>query len=101
VIQVFSPLSSAVMSLMQQTYSILKASFFSYFLIDIISFWTLSLMYSFLNLPTVPLFSKYFFEKMEKILFKLDSILEFVFKMNPGLSTTLDFSSIGGRELID
>jgi hypothetical protein len=45
---------------MQQAYSVLKVSFFSYFLIDIISFWNLSLMYNFLNLPTVPLFSKYF-----------------------------------------
>jgi hypothetical protein len=55
-----TPVSSAVMVVMQQAYSVLKVSFFSYFLIDIISFWNLSLMYNFLNLPTVPLFSKYF-----------------------------------------
>jgi hypothetical protein len=59
-IQVISPVASAVMTVMQQAYSVLKVSFFSYFLIDIISFWNLSLMYNFLNLPTVPLFSKYF-----------------------------------------
>ena len=85
------------MTVMQQAYSVLKVSFFSYFLIDIISFWNLSLMYNFLNLPTVPLFSKYFLEKLEKIMFKLDSIVEWVGTKIPSMKNLQNLDDIGGR----
>ena len=88
------------MGLVQKIYTILKASFFSYFLLDIISFWNLSLMYNFLNISTVPLFSKYFLEKLERIIFKLNSIVEWAASRIPGLKDRLSFDEISSRELI-
>ena len=91
------PLAENLMSSAFNIYMSLKSCFVSYFLTDIISFWNLSLMYNLLNISTVPLFLKYFFENLSYQFFNLNSIIEWIGTKIPNFQEKLDFSSTLGE----
>ena len=66
--------SEAILSITEKVYLVLKSCVASYFLINIINFWNLSLMYNVLNISTVPAFSKHFLEKLTFLFFNLNSL---------------------------
>lgn len=52
------PISSALIDGVNKCYSMLKVTFCSYFLMNIVNFYTLTLMYNFLGLHSQPIYSR-------------------------------------------
>jgi hypothetical protein len=75
----------------------LKTTFASYFLINIINFWNLSLMYNVLSISTIPAFSKSFLEKLTFLFFNLNSLIEWGEENLQGMKGRFDFTQIDGR----
>lgn len=74
----FSSVSKSLLENSKKIYQILKGNFFSYFLMNIINFWNLSLMYNLLNISIAPMFSKLSLHELTVIFFDLNSILEWL-----------------------
>lgn len=89
--------SEVIMTWTEKIYAVLKTTVASYFLINIINFWNLSLMYNVLNISTIPAFSKNFLEKLTFLFFNLNSLIEWAQANIPSLKDKLDFTQIDGR----
>ena len=76
VIKTMYAVSEAIMGNMEQAYFVLKGCVASYFLINIINFWNLSLMYNVLKISTVPAFTKNFLQKLTYLFYNLNSLTE-------------------------
>ena len=57
---------------------LLKSSFCSYFFVSLLSFWNISLLFNFLQIPFKPQFAYIFLELLALIFYKLNSLLQFV-----------------------
>ena len=57
---------------------VLKSTFSSYFLVSMLSFWNISLLFNFLELPLKPGFATDFLEALALMFYKLSGFLEWV-----------------------
>lgn len=89
--------SETLVSWTEKVYTMLKTTFASYFLINIINFWNLSLMYNVLSISTIPAFSKSFLEKLTFLFFNLNSLIEWGEENLQGMKGRFDFTQIDGR----
>jgi hypothetical protein len=89
--------SETLVSWTEKVYTMLKTTFASYFLINIINFWNLSLMYNVLSISTIPAFSKNFLEKLTFLFFNLNSLIEWGEENLQGMKGRFDFTQIDGR----
>lgn len=62
-------------------------------MVNLLNFLTLTLLYNYLNIPSQPSFSHNFLEKLSKILFLQNDLVEMVAKIvsDPQLQSRLDF----------
>lgn len=58
IVNTIDPISSTIIDGVTKIYSMLKLSLCTYFVMNMISFYTLTLMYNFLGLPAQPNFSR-------------------------------------------
>lgn len=89
--------SETLVSWTEKVYTMLKTTFASYFLINIINFWNLSLMYNVLSISTIPAFSKNFLERLTFLFFNLNSLIEWGEENLQGMKGRFDFTQIDGR----
>ena len=89
--------SETLVSWTEKVYTMLKTTFASYFLINIINFWNLSLMYNVLSISTIPAFSKNFLERLTFLFFNLNSLIEWGEENLSGMKGRFDFTQIDGR----
>lgn len=87
------PVSQSALSVIITGYNYLRNLFFSYFVVNLLNFLTLTLLYNYLNIPSQPSFSHNFLEKLSKILFLQNDLVEMVAKIvsDPQLQSRLDF----------
>lgn len=78
VTKTIDPISSALIDGVNKCYSMLKVTFCSYFLMNIVNFYTLTLMYNFLGLPAQPIFSRIALEKLSQIFYKRNSLFSYI-----------------------
>lgn len=77
-VNTIDPISSALIDGVTKFYTILKLSFCSYFVINMINFYSLTLMYNFLGLASQPIFSRIALEKLSQIFYKRNSLISFL-----------------------
>ena len=75
----------------------------SYFIMNLVDFWNLTLMYSFLFLPRVPTFLRNFMEELVNIFFINTSLSNEIKKIlkNDEENSFLDFMLLSSIEKID
>ena len=97
-----NPLSKTMVKIVYQAYVILNSSGCSYFVLSLISFWNLSLMYSFLMVSSLPGFTLSFITQLLTILYSRVSIKSTIYrilKLNTN-ENTLDINIIDPNEKI-
>ena len=88
-----TPLAEKITQLIKNINTILRSIFCSYFLISLISFWNISLLFNFINVPAVPVFAGNFLEMLCLIMYKQNTLLDWiaeVFRLKEGF---FDFES--------
>ena len=75
------PISTAILDVIVTGYNFLRTFFFSYFVVNLLNFFTLTLMYNYLNVPTQPSFSHNFMEKLANILYLQNTLTGSLQKM--------------------
>lgn len=88
------------MEYMRKAYLVLKSCVASYFLVNIINFWNLSLMYNVLNVSTIPAFTKNFLQKLTFLFYNLNSLAEWAQENIIGFKDVVNFDNFNGREFI-
>ena len=74
VVETIDPISNFLIDGVTKSYSLLKLTFCSYFVINIINFYSLTLLYNFLGLSGQPIFSRIALEKLSSIFYKRNSL---------------------------
>lgn len=74
VVETIDPVSNSLIDGVTKSYSLLKLTFCSYFVINIINFYSLTLLYNFLGLSAQPIFSRIALEKLSSIFYKRNSL---------------------------
>jgi hypothetical protein len=69
-------------------YNYLRTLFVSYFVVNILNFFTITLMYNYLNIRTQPSFSHSFLYKLSQIMYLQNSLIGTFSNFFPNLNTT-------------
>lgn len=100
IIKIVSPFVDKLIVWTNMVYLATRACFASYFLANIISFWNLSLLYNLLNISTIPLFLKCFYENLLYNFFSITSIINWINNRIPALKDKFNFAGLLDREHI-
>lgn len=101
VMNVINPMAELISEAVQKGHLILSASFSSYFIVSLLSFWNLSFIYNFLNLSAAPAFLVNFLERLNMILFKVDNFTNWIIKVLKLKADTFDFHAKAIMERMD
>lgn len=83
--------SETMMDNLKKAYFLLESCVASYFLINLINFWNLSLMYNVLNISTIPAFTKNFLQKLTYLFYNLNSLTEWAQQNIPSFKDAANF----------
>ena len=79
----------------------LKSGFSTYFILDLLSFWNISLLFNFLNIESQPEFSKKFLWSLAKVFYDLGGLFQKVTETFKLPSETFNFQSKNIMEQMD
>ena len=97
-INTLAPIAETMANSIKYMHRVMSNIFCSYLIINLLSFWNLSLLYNFLNITTVPLFSRSMLESLAFIFYKMNGLVSWIKTVLRLPNETMDFSYLIQRE---